>query len=63
MKSCYSVVKKVAGYTVDVLEERQDKVMENLQINKSKYLAMYKLVLKLYNVRRILVNKFLIFCM
>ena len=28
-------MKKVAGYSVDVLEERQDKVMENLQVNKS----------------------------
>ncbi|XP_065072094.1 V-type proton ATPase subunit C 1-B-like [Rhopilema esculentum] len=29
-----SIVKKVAGYTVDVLEEKQDKVMENLQVNR-----------------------------
>jgi len=29
-----SIVKKVAGYSVDVLEERQDKVQENLQVNR-----------------------------
>ena len=32
-----SVVKKVAGYCVDVLEERHDKVMENLQVHKSEF--------------------------
>ena len=60
MKYCHSVVKKVAGYTVDVLEERQDKVMENLQINKSKYCAI--LVLRLYIAKSLFIKKFLVFC-
>ena len=31
-------VKKLASYFMDVLEEKQEKVMENLQVNDSKLL-------------------------
>ena len=34
----FSNVKKLASYFMDVLEEKQEKVMENLQVNDSKYL-------------------------
>lgn len=34
----FSNVKKLAGYFMDVLEEKQEKVMENLQVNDSKSL-------------------------
>ncbi len=36
-------MKKIAGYTVDVLEERHDNVLENLQVHRSK-LAAYFLI-------------------
>ena len=34
VKFVESVVKRVAGYSIDVLKEHQDKVKENLQVNK-----------------------------
>lgn len=36
-----SNVKKLAGYFMDVLEEKQEKVMENLQVNDSKSLPFF----------------------
>ena len=36
LKLIFSVTRKVANYFSEVLEEKQDKVLENLQVNGSR---------------------------
>eukprot|EP00794_Sanderia_malayensis_P017014 gene17014-18728_t len=54
-----SVVKKIAGYTVDVLEEKHDKVLENLQVHRmdpSTYLTKFQWDYAKYPIKQPLRN-------